>query len=438
MRGKENLTKFGQAGGYYNPLKHLETQGTLGSGTARRFARGDVKLDFETDIANFKSLILLPELYMLINESVISKWNADQQDNYADLVAYGAQLICELKHQLTQVDYIPSLTRSDVTAGSTFTRSTMTSLLMSLSEMRLPIESYTLSKLYCKVIQMHGSEFQTGYPAEFFYPWKPYKTAAEIETLMSTIAGLYDAVVYASQANKRLVQLTPEFLKNIDEVAQRSHFGLMISELYPISDDAGVDYVEVDETLSALWHQLQGIPEQFIFSALWRCTSASDSPKILTISNSAAGKLSVAYAKIGDLVFTQELDTAYVWDWIYAAASNRSVDQVGPFVHSAVYPYMTSKSGIAANELVWNRWASTALAIKSKVASPTIEEVSDSLLMDYVGSPRHRTTMGLGKSKKSTLSKNPNDPDKYYIPGFSGARNPRDMVEEELRRIGEW
>lgn len=405
MRSESKLKSFGQQQDYYNPFKHLESQGEIGSAGANRFSRGEVTLDFETDIANLKSLILIPEIYMLINESVINKWNGDQQDNYADLIAYGAQLICELKHQLTQVDYIPSLTRGDATAGLTFTRSTMNGLLASLHEIRLPIESYVIAKQFCKVMQLKGAEFQAGYPAEFFYPWKPFKTAAEIETLLGTIEGLYDAVVYATQANQRLLPLTPAYVRAIDEVSMNSHFGWMVANLLPVADDAAISYIEVDETSDIYWHQLFGIPEIIVYSALWRSISAADSPKILTLSVQAANRISISHAALGDTALVTDADSITRWDWIYACSVRRSAAQTGIFKRDNNEPYISLKENVTVGPDTWNRYCSTSLAIKSKAKNPMIESVSQPLIMDYVGSRRRASAPGgSGKDGKSDYS----------------------------------
>jgi hypothetical protein len=253
-------------------------------------------IDWETDIANIKANVLIPALNMAISTAQIDKWNSTQQDNFADLICYGTQLLIELKMQTIQREYCPALTKADGTNGASLTTATLDSFLRAIygSGVRIPAVCYPLADLYTMVIQIRGQMWHPARSGEYIVFAQPYKDYAELETLLANIMGLYDAVVYATQGNLPLLPVSQMWMESIKEVPYLSDYACMIANYFPtLYDNGGAEtetFYEIDETTDIMWMDYFGIPEWYDALALFRSTSCADNPLSLLFSLSELNK----------------------------------------------------------------------------------------------------------------------------------------------------
>ena len=361
----------------------LAGQGTKVS--TARFSQLKMVLDFETDIANIKSEWIVPALLNMINDKVIYKWNATQIDNYADLVCYGAQLLAELKAQLTQIEYVPGLTRDDAAAGSTFSRPTLEGLLASLGEVRIPPMSYAFVNLFNKVIQIGSSQVDEGTLATYLAVHCPSKTLAQIETLLGTITGLYDAAVYASQSGQMLIPIDMNWLLKINEVSMGSQFAMCVARFFPINYDNGGVETETEETFSTdtlFWSSVLGIPEYYDALAAYR--GSSGAPHICVVQSIANDKISINKAAApGTTVYTEVDKTSTDYDWMSNVSAARSVSHTGMYANLQGSLDITYKATVLASAAAWDRRITNWLSDHSR--DPSITEYSMPVGIDIIG-----------------------------------------------------
>lgn len=354
-----------------------------------RFIVAAAILDFETDIANIKSEWIEPALMKMINSAVISRWNPTQIDNYADLVCYGAQLLAELKAQNVITDYVPGITRSDVTGGIPFLRSTWEGLLPSLREVRIPPMSYALVNLFDKVIQKIGAEADSGTLASYFYPFASSKTHAEIETLLGTITSLYDAAVYATQSGQMLVPIDMGWLDTINEVSFVSQFGLSVSQYFPFVYDNGGAETETEEafdgTTELYYSQILGIPEYADAYAAFR--GSSGAPYCYKVKSIANDKISFyVYANLDTTVLAEMAKATTTMDWMYTVATGASRTQVGPYIRNGEGMSMVYFTNVLPSAEAWDRRMANWLARHSR--DPGVPEVSLPVMGDIIGTSK--------------------------------------------------
>jgi hypothetical protein len=345
-----------------------------------RFARGKCYVDLETDIANFKANVLNHMCMYLVTDNVIDKWNATQMDNFQDLIVYGAQLLIELKNMYTQTAYAPAVTRSDSTNGSVFTRPTLRLLMQEVAqEIRIPNVCYAIAELYTPVIELNPMSYYNGKPASYFQPFRCNKTAAEMDTLQTNIHALYDAVVYASQSQSKLVPVSTEWVRSITELPLLSWYGNLIATMYPINYDNGgaetESYVEVDETTDLYWFGPLGVPEYFDALALFRSASCADSPKFLTCDSIANDKISIeTIADISTTSFTESSRTGHTFKFLNMVQDAMSTSEGNPFLNnSSNYPYPEREhyDNVVLSPEAWNLLA--ALWLKRHYNDPILK-----------------------------------------------------------------
>jgi hypothetical protein len=267
----------------------------------------------------------------MINDNVISRWNATQLDNYADLVCYGAQLLASLKWNVVIKDYVPGVTRSDAADYDPLTRASWEGLLLSLGEVRIPPMSYALVNLFDKVIQMSGAEPDAGTLATYLYPFVSIKSYTEIETLLNSINALYDAVVYASQSGQMLIGIDMNWLNTINEVSYISQFANMVGQYLPFNYDNGGAETETEEafdgTTELYYSQTLGIPEYADALAAFRGTSGA--PYIYTVQSIANDKISfLEYATLSTTTAVEMGKADTDMDWMYNVATGLHVHRL--------------------------------------------------------------------------------------------------------------
>jgi hypothetical protein len=367
-------------------LNHVIGQSTVFTSSAVRFVVAHGVLDFETDIANIKSEWIVPALMNLINDKQISRWNATQLDNYADLVCYGAQLLAELKPQIVIPDYVPGITRvDDGSDGYPFTRATTEGLLASLTDIKIPPMSYALVNMYDKVIQRVGAEPDSGTLASYYYPFHNTKSYAQIETLLGTIASLYDAAVYATQANQMLIPFDHQWLQDIKEVSLISQFALTLSQYQTTVYDNGGAETETEEafdgTTDFYYSQILGIPEYADALAIFRGTSGAPHCYEFEAGTINNDMLSFFYCDApSDTVFTEMGKATTHMDWMYPVATGASRTQVGPYIRRGEGIFMVHYDNILPNAAAWDRRMAAWLAKHSR--DPSIPEVTLPILPD--------------------------------------------------------
>jgi hypothetical protein len=422
--------------GRSNPSSFAYLQGnliTLTNNTSRLAILKGV-LDFETDIANIKSEWIVPALLNMINDKVISKWNADQLDNYADLVCYGAQLLAELKPQVVIKELVPGITRSDAGGFAVpFTRSTWNGILASIDQIKIPPMSFALVNFFDKVVQICGAEYDAGQLASYLYPFANLKSAAEVETLLNTINGLYDAAVYATQSGQMLVGIDGGWLNSINEVSILSQWGCTLARYIPVNYDNGGAETETEEAFDAdtdlYVSQILGVPEYGDAFAILRGTSGA--PYVYTVQSIANDKVSVYYAALPNTTSFTELGKAEAaYDWIKHMADARSVNHAGMYswYHGTVA--MARKDNILVSATAWDRRMANWLSKHS--VDPGVPEVSLPVLPDIIGSVRRGnpvTTGGVDPPRTMWDS----NPEKARVHASGRAGKQQSLEERYLR-----
>jgi hypothetical protein len=306
-----------------------------------RLTQGKSYVDLETDIATWKTQILEPLINFLITDNVIDKWNATQVDNYEDLIIYGSQMLIELKNQFTQIAYCPRLTRSNVTAGSTFDRPNLITLQLSVAqEVRIPPICYAIAELYTPVIQVMPAAYYNAYEARYFQPFRPHKVLTEIETLLDTISGLYAAQVFATQAKAPLVPVNIEWLRHPTEIPFHSWYGNLVSVFWPCNyDNGGVEtesFMEIDETTPIYTHAALGIPEYFDALSFYRSHSCADDPSAIVVESIANDKINLLVGNINSTALAEVDKTSTDFRWLTQVSNAQSTYPNTFFPMSAV------------------------------------------------------------------------------------------------------
>jgi hypothetical protein len=309
-----------------------------------RLTQGKSYIDLETDIAAWKTQILEPLINYLITDNVIDKWNATQVDNYEDLIVYGSQMLIELKNQFTQIAYCPRLTRSNVTAGSTFDRPNLITLQLSIAqEVRIPPICYSIAELYTPVVQIMPAAYYNAYEAKYFQPFRPHKVLTEIETLLDTISGLYAAQVFATQAKAPLVPISIEWLRRPTEIPYHSWYGNLLGVFWPCNYDNGgaenESFLEIDETTPIYTHAALGIPEYFDALSFYRSHSCADDPAAIVVENIANDKINLLVGNINSTALAEVDKTNTNFRWLLQVAAAQSTSATGIFFPQASTTY---------------------------------------------------------------------------------------------------
>lgn len=380
----------------YNPFAMIEGTVTGHSFRVMRGTPGKVKFTMETDIANW--LILIKEvLNILINDKLIDKWNATQQESLAYQIIYGAELLFELKAQMNELAYLPTLTRTDAGVGAPWTIPTLDDIVnVVTNNYTFPVLSYFIADLFSTCIQVNGSQPFTNYPAAYFIPFPPYLTSAEYMTLLGTYDAKYEAVVYATQCKMPMVKPTRDMIVTVHEEPMASQFAEWICKYYPVSDDAGVTSVLMDATTQIAYSMipgLEGVPEYYLGNAFMRGTAVSE--YCIIMANAAANKLSVQTATVGATSFTDVADNVSTADWLRNAATSRAVEMLSIWSSNAAVPYGAIKAaGHVSSAAEWNRYLAIWLA--RKAVNPTVVNKKFSLLPDFLTSGRRASANTAG------------------------------------------
>lgn len=374
--------------------------------------QGMCTVDLIGDIANFKANIVIPALNILVTGRQIDKWNSTQQDQFADLVAYGTQLLIELKLQTIMREYCPSITKADATPGEPFNSYVIAGLMSVLPMYKIPDVCYVLADFYTPVFQMLGYMRNTSRMGLFFTPFAPSMDYDDIESLLASIAGLYDGVVYATQGQIPLKPIDLHWLSVINEYTPFSDLGFMYCTYWPINyDNGGAEtetYIEVDETTDIYFSAQLGVPEFYDAAALLRSVSCADNPTFLTVSSIANDKMSIRYAGPSSTTWTEIGKAENVFDWIRTVATARGATNMG--LVNTVIPFGEFVSNVFndAGPSTWDLLAAQFLA-RHMMGQPIVVRELGSVLPDMMGSFRRRSSGGESPS--------PSPGSGYNIPG---------------------
>jgi hypothetical protein len=263
-----------------------------------------------------------------LTASGIDKYDSTLFGNAADVILDAATLIANLRLIMQMIFYAPALTRDDASAGSPFTRASLTGLILNMeatSELCIPGLSLAIVEPLTKVIQCEGAAPNTGRVATYFSLLSPDKTLANIETLIGTLVSNYPGIIHF---NRNKIPYAPfnRAMLQWEECSIISDYAMALSMFHTTADDGGVDVAEVDETRTIRWFRHFGIGEVYDAAALFRAQNTADSPKFLgTVANAAAGKLTIEGTATHDATsFTALADTSLTFDWIKSVADGQS------------------------------------------------------------------------------------------------------------------
>lgn len=295
-------------------------------GTGRLY-QSTQTLDLTTDEANIKTECIDKVLFNHLTKSGIDKYDSTLFGNAADVILDAATLITELRLIMQTVYYAPAFTRNDASAGSPFTRASLTGLILNMEatqELCIPGLSLALADYWTKVIQLDGASPNTGRLACYFRALKSKLQLSEVETLIGTLVTNHPGIVHL---NRNRIPYFPfnRAMLQWEEHSIVSNWTMPMSKFITTADDAGIDVAEVDETREIWWFKHFGIGEAYEASALWRAQNTADSPKFLsTVANAAAGKVTVEYITYNGTSGTAVGDTSEGVDFIESVADGQS------------------------------------------------------------------------------------------------------------------
>jgi hypothetical protein len=222
--------------------------------------------------------------------------------------------------------------------------------------------------------------FYSGYPASYYVPYRPHKTYAEIETLLNTIVGLYDAVVYSTQLKVPLVPIDLGWLTHIIELSLYSHFGNVLSiyngALYDNGGAEAKSFAEIDETTDLLWNSRIGMPEYLDALSFFRVTDCADSPNFVVLESVANDKMNVlTFATPGTTAASELAKTNDAMDWQQSFAAARASAHIGPWSKRAgnfTPGHIKEKLNVVSGPTIWDNKA--ALWLVKHFQNPVIPE----------------------------------------------------------------
>ena len=246
----------------------------------------------------------------------------------------------------------------------------------------LPKISKVIAELYCYVVQHNSMAYFDGKYGVYIMPFRPSKDLADIEALFNSIAGEYDAVVWATQMGHAFERFDYSFINSVRVTPIASHFGLNMCFNFPFEiENAGAQqsFSDIDETWDLYWVPALGIPEFYDALPFYRNSMCADEPKIITVHAAAADKLAAEDADIGDSAFADIANTATTLDWMYHAATARSATHTGMYTGTGIHLKSNVLSGPASFDLKAALWM-----VKHFEGSPVPNVMLHSVLPDFV------------------------------------------------------
>jgi hypothetical protein len=271
------------------------------------------------------------------------------------------------------IDVARSITRNDASAGSPLTRASWNGFVASLHGEPVPYMALNLVSFFSTPILVYAGIDSQGWMPTYVYPISPSMTLANLETLMTTIAGKYDGLV----ASNQLQSLTRPF--QADDVQYRapatllSEIGQLMSYYYSARDDANESYLDLAAAMMLKTDQRVGFGRIFDYFRVYGLNGTT-----VFYANTAgnAGKVNLEYASVGDTGFTEVPDYA-----ANAASNNKHAAQIfnhqslltgGLGINHNTYPHAIYKADAVASEAASDRVVVSALCrdMKTELFGP--------------------------------------------------------------------
>jgi hypothetical protein len=284
-------------------------------------------------------------------------------DDWANAVFIGAEILSALKIQFNMLQIVPKVDRSDSSSVSPYTRSSLTSALLSAEGLRIPRASYAIAELFTRVIQVGGAEGMSSVESQYFMPAIHGCVLSHFEDQLDALDALSKSALFAGYINQPLVPVSRKWLTTLHVVPYYSDWAQTLLDIIPIADNDGgaaVHELSFDTDINTYYNQAIGQSSLWNAGPFFRSESAGTAATFLHYLTVSADKLSLLYFADRDSTGagTEVPDTTSRFDFIFQVSEARSSTHRGIFGHDDNFmQYHT----ITGDEASWDRRASAWL-----------------------------------------------------------------------------
>lgn len=290
-------------------------------------------------------------------------YDSDLASAYGKAIMLGADVLTQMKNQVSTLKLCPTLTRGDSTPGIPFTRRSMQSIIQTLKDLKVPKASYAVAELFTRFIQVGSAEPFTGTPTQYLAPFGYYNDVDELDAKIDLLGDEQaEAAVWAGYINAPLESINPNWLFSFHEVPWLSSYSNWICSTLPIRYYTGsqqYEGIDFDGSTALYYNTTIGIPDEFRASAFMRETGTSAAAGFMVGAGCSADIFSLRHWDAGDTSFQTIATSATRYDYLYNVATCQSRVQRGAFaVNANMMNYVT----IAQTEAGWDKSCSRWIA----------------------------------------------------------------------------